>query len=339
MSNNPAVTETPFWTAEQRELAIKLFCKDLPEDATLHFIAFCERMKLDPFAKQVYARAQRVKKGKGQNEHWTDELVIITGIDGLRSLAERTKEYRGQTEPEWFYLQDGDTEAKWQNVWFGLGRGPKVPEAARIGIYRKGFEHPVWGVAHYESFAQFTKDEKGRLYPTTFWKKMPEVMLSKIAEAQALRKAFPMVLGGIYIEEEVPENETSEEDRLAAESARKAELEAKLAQRVSVAANKGEKPKEEPPLTEPEPTPQQASATEPAPPPRQPISAWKLHVLKFVPIAEVKDRKLGDLSVEEIGKLMKKWVKPYADKIALSAGKTADSDAIKAAYEELQPLD
>src|SRR5690606_26643744 len=41
-----------------------------------------------------------------------------------------------------------------------------------------------------------------------FWKDMPEHMLAKVAESQALRKAFPEDAGGIYSAEEMGQADT-----------------------------------------------------------------------------------------------------------------------------------
>ena len=39
------------------------------------------------------------------------------------------------------------------------------------------------------------------------WRKMPEVMLEKVALARALRRAFPAMLGGIYTRDEMEEHQ------------------------------------------------------------------------------------------------------------------------------------
>ena len=63
-----------------------------------------------------------------------------------------------------------------------------------------GIWHEVSSTAFYEEYCQRTNEGK----PMAMWGKMPHVMLAKVAEAAALRKAFPAHLSGIYTSDEMP---------------------------------------------------------------------------------------------------------------------------------------
>lgn len=149
-----------------------------PEDPVLTlFLHKCQRTKLDPFSGQIYL----VRKGK---------YTIQTGIDGYRIIAQRTGEYAGQEGPFWC-----GRNAVFREIWLEGSDNP--PAGAKVGIYRKGFIKPVWGTAAWGSYGSYK----------SVWKKMPDVMLAKCAEALALRKAFPDDLAGIYTAEEMAQAE------------------------------------------------------------------------------------------------------------------------------------
>lgn len=157
-----------------------------PKPTVIAFLQHCHRTGLDPIARQIYA----IERGG----KWT----ITVSIDGFRLVAQRSGQYAGQTPIEW--TADGVT---WTDVWLA----DEPPAAARVGVRRRGFDEPLYAVARWKSYAVMVPNwENGsrngeKLSP--MWERMPDLMLGKVAEALALRRAFPMELSGLYTEEEI----------------------------------------------------------------------------------------------------------------------------------------
>lgn len=107
-------------------------------------------------------------------------LTFITSIDGFRVIAERSGDYAGQ-DPIRFEQSESTGKLEW----------------AEATVYRhswgdRGLTVRVW----WDEFCP----ESGKDFT---WRKMPHVMLGKVAEAHALRKAFPNDMSGMYSDDEM----------------------------------------------------------------------------------------------------------------------------------------
>lgn len=169
---------------EQLDLIKRTFAAGTTDDEFRLFVQTTQRLGLDVFARQAFC----VKRWDSQKRCEVAQTQV--SIDGFRVIAERSGAYEGQTAPQWCG-EDG----VWHDAWLSS----KPPAAARVGVYRRGHREPMTCVARYVSFVQ-TKKEGG---PNRMWATMPDVMLAKCAEAQALRKAFPQDLSGIYTPDEM----------------------------------------------------------------------------------------------------------------------------------------
>lgn len=141
------------------------------------FALIAKRKGLDPFSGQIVAVKRNTNRGA--------RVTYQTGIDGYRSIAERTGEYRGSDEPEFGPVCQCD-------------RPPAGhPEWARVVVHRR--------LGPDDYIHQAARAKWHEYYPQDgfIWNDKPEVMLGKCAEAAAFRKAFPWVLGDIYIPEEL----------------------------------------------------------------------------------------------------------------------------------------
>ena len=178
-----------------------------PQEIDL-FAMVAHHTGLDPFTRQIYA----VKRA--------GKVVHQTGIDGYRSIAES----KGQGQ------YAGSDEATFEAC--DCGQAPADhPKIARVVVHRilpSGYLVDQIGIARWHE-----------LYPGSgndgfMWRQMPHNQLSKCAEANGLRKAFPRVLGGVYITEEMQQADTIEGTARVVEpptvreriAARRAEVEA-----------------------------------------------------------------------------------------------------------------
>jgi len=163
------------WTQDEQNTLKQTVAQDCSDSQLKVFIMACQRLGLDPFARQIVPIVQ------------SNKMTPQVTIDGLRLIAERTRKYGGQLGPYWC-----GKDGVWHEVW--LEDGP--PAASKVGVIRRDFDQPMWGVARFKSY------NKGGT-----WSSMPDVMIAKVAESLALRKAFPQELSGIYAPEEMAEVE------------------------------------------------------------------------------------------------------------------------------------
>jgi len=192
MTNVAVLPTANVMSGSQLALVRKTVASDCNETEFDLFMAVAQSKGLDPFTKQISAIV--FNKDKPDKR----KMAIITTIDGFRVIAERTGAYRpDDEEPEYTY----DPEIKGPLNPLGLVK-------AKVKVFKDG--HPAPGVAYWEEFApikdEWGENENGKWKPTGKqtldtggnWGKMPRVMLAKCAEAQALRKAFPERLSGLY---------------------------------------------------------------------------------------------------------------------------------------------
>lgn len=154
-------------------------------------INLCKQNNMNPFTKEVYF----VKYG-------TQPAQIVVSRDFYRKRAMVNPNFSGievgvivQNEDGSIKNLDGAFKTKNQEL---VGAWAKV--------YMKNFEIPVYVAVAYDEYVQL-KD--GR--PNKMWNAKPCTMLTKVAESQALRMAFPDEFSGTYGEEEYLEQKQPRE--------------------------------------------------------------------------------------------------------------------------------
>ena len=154
---------------EQIVLIKSQIAKDCSDGELQLFLYQCKQTGLNPLTRQIYA----IKRA--------GKMTIQTSIDGFRVIAERSGSYAGQDEP----------------IWENDEKGFPIKCTVRVYKFTPNFEQRYCagvGVAHFKEYYP---------NPQMLQKTMPHTMIAKVAEALALRKAFPQDLSGLYTGDEI----------------------------------------------------------------------------------------------------------------------------------------
>jgi phage recombination protein Bet len=183
--------------AEMRALIKRQYAADLTDDEFTIFLDVCRVKRLDPRQGHIHAWVF------SKDDPIKRRICHYTAITGLRSIADRTGTYlASDVAPE--FTRCEKTLANPAGIESVIVR---VKKYGRDGQY-----HDVVGEAYWEEYApirvpsaQFEGDKPDPPYldPNSHWKRMPRLMLAKVAEAVALRKGWPDELAGFYADEEL----------------------------------------------------------------------------------------------------------------------------------------
>jgi len=202
----------PFLTQEQKDILRKSpLCSKLSDDQADYFFEVCERTRLDPFTGQI---RPDIRSKKIKDNEYEKVMLIITTLQGLRGIADRSGVFDGESEVEWT-----GSNGEWNNAWLPS----EPPVAARASIYRKDRSRPQTEVVRWDAFCQFVYDKQGAEVPNPFWKRMGSHMLGKCSRAACYRGAFPNLCSNLYIQEELREElDKDSEEAIEAEMVRRA---------------------------------------------------------------------------------------------------------------------
>lgn len=198
----------PGFSNRQMDLIRRTVAADTNADELDLFIHMAKHLRLDPLRRQIYAFVF------SKNDPKKRRMSIIVAIDGFRTIADRTGAYRPD-EDEPTYEVDPSLKSPLNPI--GL-----VKATVRVWKHSHGEWHRVTASAYWDEYApikdEWAEGEDGRRRPTGKstldtsgnWGKMPRLMLAKVAEALALRKAWPDDFSNVYAAEEVDRSRSAE---------------------------------------------------------------------------------------------------------------------------------
>lgn len=157
-------SDLPAFTPEEMNLITSTVAKGATPEELKLFLYRCKVLDLNPLKP---GQIHFIKYGNNPG-------TIVIGIDGFRTRASRSRALRG--------IKRGvmrDDKSKCVGAW--------------AEVFRSDWQEPARVEVSLEEYST------GKAQ----WAKMPETMIQKVAEAGALRMAFPDDLGGVYAEEEL----------------------------------------------------------------------------------------------------------------------------------------
>lgn len=157
---------------------------NVPDQDIVQFMQICKFNTLNPFIGEAYL----VKYDA------SSPAQMVVSKEALMKRAEANEHYKGYKAGVIVKHKDGDVEH--------IEGAFRLPDDLLLGGWAEVFRDDKDVPAKISvSMVEYDRNQ-------STWKKMPCTMIRKVALAQALREAFPIQLGAMYIPEEkgVPED-------------------------------------------------------------------------------------------------------------------------------------
>ena len=168
------------FTQEQKQIIKNQF---FPPSATKDEMIYCmniaKNMGLNPITKEIFFVPRRSKVGN----QWIEKIEPMLGRDSYIKVAHSTGKFGGMKTSSKIETVPNLVNGVWEQT---------SDLTATCEVYRIDTEIPFTVTVRYSEYVQKTKEGN----PTKFWLEKPDTMLKKVAESQALRKAFS--INGAY---------------------------------------------------------------------------------------------------------------------------------------------
>ena len=190
------------------QLFVKTVGKELVGPEIDEALEWCQLYGANPFTRDIYFFVFDAKDPDKRR------VVPVLGIGLYRKIAARAGNYRPDEQPPRFSYDEA-------------AKSPTNPTGmlwCEVSVYRHshGAWHPITSRLKWEERAPlkeiWAEDEKtNRRKPTgrfeidakkTNWRTMPETMMAKCCEADAIRKGWPSETAGSYVAEEMDAAQT-----------------------------------------------------------------------------------------------------------------------------------
>ena len=147
-------------------------------------LAVARELGLNPILKEIHFMPRRQRQG----ERWVNRVDPLVGRDGFLSIAHRSGQLAGMESTAQVCAAPRMQASGWESL-------PDL--VAECRVWRKDAAQPFMVTVSFGEYVQKGSDGQ----PTRFWAEKPETMLKKVAESQAVRKAFN--IHGVYAPEEL----------------------------------------------------------------------------------------------------------------------------------------
>lgn len=182
MSN--ALTKIDFDKEQMAVIESQFFPAGASKAEQAYCFSVARELCLNPITREIFFVSRRQKI----NDKWVTKVEPMVGRDGFLSIAHRTNKFAGIETTAGIRDVPQLDNGKW---------GITHQLVAECSVWRKDSSKPFTVQVAYNEYCQKTTEGN----PTKFWAEKPETMLKKVAESQALRKAFN--IHGVYCPEEL----------------------------------------------------------------------------------------------------------------------------------------